>query len=50
MTVAPVYEARREQMFPRLAEAQIARVVALGQRRAVKEGELLFDRGPGRGP
>jgi thioredoxin reductase (NADPH) len=45
MTAAPVNDTRQEQRFPRLTEPQIARVVALGQRRAVSAGELLFDQG-----
>ena len=39
------YEQRRAQMFPRLSEAQIKRVCALGERRQVKAGEVLFDVG-----
>jgi thioredoxin reductase (NADPH) len=40
-----IYLGRREQMFPILSEAQIARVVALGQRRAVQSGEILLEPG-----
>jgi thioredoxin reductase (NADPH) len=40
-----IYLGRREQMFPVLSEAQIARVVALGQRRAVQAGEILLEPG-----
>jgi thioredoxin reductase (NADPH) len=38
-------EKRREQMFPRLTDAQIARIAALGQRRPVPAGEVLFEQG-----
>jgi thioredoxin reductase (NADPH) len=34
---------RRDQMFPVLTTAQIQRIAALGQRREVRAGELLFD-------
>ena len=43
-------EARHAQMFPRLSEAQIARVVPLGQRRAVHPGEILFEQGDPNAP
>jgi thioredoxin reductase (NADPH) len=36
---------RREQMFPRLTDAQIERVASLGERRDVRAGEILFDVG-----
>jgi thioredoxin reductase (NADPH) len=36
---------RRDQLFPRLTEAQIARLLPLGKRRAVKKGELLIEQG-----
>jgi thioredoxin reductase (NADPH) len=36
---------RRDQMFPRLTPAQIERVAAIGQRREVKTGEILFEPG-----
>ena len=36
---------RREQTFPKLTGAQIARVAALGERRAVRSGEVLFAQG-----
>ncbi len=36
---------RREQMFPSLAEEQIARLLPLGKRRSVHRGEVLFDQG-----
>jgi thioredoxin reductase (NADPH) len=45
-----LYEARHAQMFPRLSEAQIARVVPLGQRRAVHPGEILFEQGDPNAP
>jgi thioredoxin reductase (NADPH) len=40
-----IYLGRRGQMFPTLTEAQVARVVPLGQRRAVAAGEVLFEQG-----
>ncbi|MGZ6126362.1 MAG: FAD-dependent oxidoreductase, partial [Myxococcales bacterium] len=33
---------RREQMFPRLTDAQISRISGIGQRRSVRAGEVLF--------
>jgi thioredoxin reductase (NADPH) len=36
---------RREQMFPRLTPAQLARLGELGSRRQVERGELLYDQG-----
>jgi thioredoxin reductase (NADPH) len=45
-----VYEARRPEMFPHLTEAQLARVVALGEPRRVEAGELLFDQGDQHAP
>jgi thioredoxin reductase (NADPH) len=36
---------RRDQMFPALTEAQIARLLPLGKRRNVQKGELLFEQG-----
>src|SRR5438552_16603814 len=36
---------RRAQMFPRLADAQIARIAAHGVRRPVRRGEILFEQG-----
>ncbi|HZS40308.1 MAG TPA: FAD-dependent oxidoreductase [Polyangia bacterium] len=38
-------EERRAQMFPRLSEAQLARVAAHGARRRVRRGEILFEQG-----
>ncbi len=35
--------ARSAQMFPELTDAQIARVAAIGKRREIVAGELLFD-------
>ena len=37
------YDGRGEQMFPTLAEAQIARIAGLGKRRRVEHGEVLFE-------
>jgi thioredoxin reductase (NADPH) len=36
---------RRAQMFPRLTPAQVERVAAVGRRREVKAGDLLFEVG-----
>jgi thioredoxin reductase (NADPH) len=38
-------EERYAQTFPTLTEAQMARVAAVGERRAVKAGEVLYDIG-----
>jgi thioredoxin reductase (NADPH) len=43
--MATIADKRREQMFPRLNAAQISRIAALGQRRAVPAGETLFEQG-----
>src|SRR5437879_2656357 len=42
---ADALEPRRAQMFPTLEEGQIARLAALGRRRAVAQGEILFEPG-----
>jgi thioredoxin reductase (NADPH) len=39
------YGGRREQMFPRLNQQQIDRISALGQRRQVRAGEVLYEAG-----
>jgi thioredoxin reductase (NADPH) len=36
---------RREQMYPRLTDGQIARISDIGQRRSVSVGEILFEPG-----
>ena len=36
---------RWQQMFPRLSAAQISRISGIGERRAVRAGEILFDIG-----
>lgn len=36
---------RREQMFPRLTEARLARISRIGERRHVQPGEVLFEVG-----
>jgi thioredoxin reductase (NADPH) len=36
---------RRDQMFPRLDPAQLGRIAAIGQRRSVRAGEVLFELG-----
>jgi thioredoxin reductase (NADPH) len=43
--MADVYQERRAQMFPRLGDAQIARVAAHARRRTVAAGEVLFSQG-----
>jgi thioredoxin reductase (NADPH) len=43
--MADPYLSRREQMFPRLTPAQVARIAAVGERRSFRDGELLFDVG-----
>ena len=40
----PYYE-RRQQLFPKLDAAQIARIAAFGSKRKVARGEILFDTG-----
>jgi thioredoxin reductase (NADPH) len=40
-----LYERRREQMFPRLAAAQIARLEPHGRRMATRAGEVLVEAG-----
>jgi thioredoxin reductase (NADPH) len=39
------YLNRREQMFPRLTEAQLGRICRVGERRAVRAGDVLFEPG-----
>ncbi len=36
---------RRDQILPRLTEEQIARLLPLGKRRAVRRGDILFEQG-----
>ncbi len=36
-------EERRAQLYPRLGDAQVARIAALGVRRRVARGEILFE-------
>jgi thioredoxin reductase (NADPH) len=43
MTDPPVE--RRAQMFPRLSPAPLSRIHAVGERRSVRAGEVLFDLG-----
>lgn len=40
-----LYQKRREQMFPKLAPAQIARLAAHGTRMATRAGEVLIEAG-----
>ena len=39
------YLDRRDQMFPRLTPAQMGRISALGERRRIRAGEVLFELG-----
>lgn len=48
MAQTPIEVERREQMFPRLTEAQIQRVEHFGTRRSVQPGEELFRQGDDR--
>src|ERR1700744_6470578 len=43
--MADLSEDRREQMYPHLSAVQVRRISALGERRDVKAGEILFDAG-----
>jgi thioredoxin reductase (NADPH) len=43
--VNEIYEKRREQMFPKLARPQLARLEALGTRSATRAGEVLVEPG-----
>jgi thioredoxin reductase (NADPH) len=43
--MANPYVDRREQMFPRLTPAQVGRISAVGERRRVRAGEVLFELG-----
>ncbi len=45
MAETPYPVERVEQMFPRLTPAQLERVLHLGRRRAVQDGEVLFRQG-----
>ena len=40
-----LYEKRREQMFPRLTKAQVARLEPYGHHRATTAGEILMEPG-----
>jgi thioredoxin reductase (NADPH) len=40
-----VLEDRRAQLLPRLGDAQIERITAIGTRRRVRRGEILFEKG-----
>jgi thioredoxin reductase (NADPH) len=44
-SIANDVSTRRAQMFPRLSEAQIARIARLGEERVLSAGEALFDEG-----
>ncbi len=43
--MSPVTDAERELMFPKLNDDQIARLAAVGVRRKLAEGEVIFDQG-----
>jgi len=45
MVEIPIHVERQAQMFPRLSEAQLQRVVHYGTRRKVRAGEVLFRQG-----
>ncbi len=45
MAETPIAVERREQLFPRLTDAQLQRVVQYGTRRRVRDGEVLFRQG-----
>src|SRR2546430_17557628 len=40
-----MYPERRDQMFPKLTQAQIPRISGVGERRKVRSGEVLFELG-----
>jgi len=40
-----MYSGRREQMFPRLSPAQVARLAQVGHRRQVEIGEVVAEQG-----
>jgi len=39
------YLGRRDQMFPRLSPLQLGRIAAIGERRSIHSGEVLFELG-----
>jgi thioredoxin reductase (NADPH) len=41
----PVSAERREQLFPKLADAQVERIATVGRKRRVAEGEMLIKQG-----
>src|SRR6202011_1852597 len=41
----PVSPERREQLFPKLADAQIDRIASVGHKRKVAAGEILISQG-----
>ena len=45
MAETPFNVERREQIFPRLTEAQLERIAHFGTRRTVRDGEILFRQG-----
>jgi thioredoxin reductase (NADPH) len=44
-TAQDIVAQRRDQIFPRLTEPQIGRLLLLGKRRPVQKGEVLFEQG-----
>jgi thioredoxin reductase (NADPH) len=44
-TAEDIVTNRRDQIFPRLTEEQISRLLPLGKRRPVQRGEVLFEQG-----
>jgi thioredoxin reductase (NADPH) len=45
MAESPLPVERREQIFPTLTESQLQRISRYGTRRAVRDGEILFNQG-----
>ena len=43
--MSDVVAERRQQVFPRLSDAQLGRIARYGERRHVRAGEVLFDQG-----
>jgi len=41
----PLTRSRVEQIFPKLTQAQIRRITARGQMRAIQRGEILYEQG-----
>jgi thioredoxin reductase (NADPH) len=43
--MAEIYEERRAQMFPKLSDAQVARLARYGEKRPIHKGEILVEQG-----